>query len=143
MGVPFVTPQSSVSLILDVSNIAWGAHLNNFRTWILWSQEGTLPAHKHQEFRAVYLACQMFLPQVSGKSVQVLTDNTAARFCVNKQGWTRSSAQYQKTGHLWEFCARRSVHLQASHLLGAWNVLADNQIHFPKVGASPGGSVRH
>lgn len=39
MGVPFVAPQPSVYVVLDASDLGWGAHLNSLRTQGLWSQE--------------------------------------------------------------------------------------------------------
>lgn len=72
MGVPFVAPQPSISLVSDASDVVWEAQLDCLRT------QGLLV----REFRAVRLACQAFLPQISVKVVQVLTDNATTMFCI-------------------------------------------------------------
>lgn len=85
MGVPFATLQPSVALISDISDLGWGANHNNLRTQGLRPQELSLHINV-TDLRAVRVACQVFLPQISGKVVQVLTDNTMAMFYINKQG---------------------------------------------------------
>ncbi|XP_065275732.1 epoxide hydrolase 3 [Emys orbicularis] len=56
----------------------------------------------------------------------MLTDNMAAMFYISKQGRARSSTVCQEAIHLWNFCVKHAIHLEDSHLPGAWNALADH-----------------
>lgn len=85
-GVLFVNPRPIVSLISDASDLGWGAHLSVLQTQGLWSWEELVLHINVRELRAIRLVCGVFLPQLSGWVVQVLTDNTASMFCVNRQG---------------------------------------------------------
>ncbi|XP_065267485.1 collagen alpha-3(IV) chain-like [Emys orbicularis] len=87
-GVPFTSPQPSLSLVTDALDLGRRAHLGDLRTQGLWSQVD-LAQHIHvRELRAVGRACQVFRTHISGRWVSVLTDNTTAMFYINKRGCT-------------------------------------------------------
>lgn len=77
-----------------------------------------------KELRVVHLICQAFLSHVTGKSVLVLMDNTAAMFNLNRGA--HSSPMCQEALQLWEFCIIHLVHLKASDLLGVQKRQADH-----------------
>ncbi|KAG6933741.1 hypothetical protein G0U57_018529, partial [Chelydra serpentina] len=94
-GIPFRDPPPSLDLVSDASDVCWGAHVGNSQTQGLWSAT-ELPLHINvKELRAVRLACVVFSSQLSGKTIRVLIDNTAAMFYINRQGGARSSALCQ------------------------------------------------
>lgn len=122
----FSRPHPSLSLECDTSALCWAAHLTPIRTQSLWAQEELSPQINVREFRAVCLACQAFLPNLTGKSLSVLTDNTMAMIYINRQGDARSSPLYQEAFCLWVLCIDHDITLEASYLPGTQNQLADH-----------------
>ncbi|XP_043402628.1 uncharacterized protein LOC119566638 [Chelonia mydas] len=119
-GVPFATLQ----LMMTLHQIRGGGPtLATSRSKV--SGRRDLSRHINvKELRAIHLASKVFLLQLSGKSVQVLTNTTVAVFYVNKQGGACSRIIFQEVLRLWEFGVKQSIHLEASHLSEVWNGLA-------------------
>ncbi|KAM7182065.1 uncharacterized protein RBU57_000616 [Macrochelys suwanniensis] len=153
-GVPFQSPQPTLTLVTDASALGWGAHLGHLTMQGMW-QHHEITLHVNiKELRAIHLACQAFLPRLRDHCVEVLTDNTTAMFYLNKQGGARSSPLSQEALLLWELCLAHSISLQASYLPGVQNVLADSlrrrmvnspghhSFYFPCLGVSPSRPVR-
>ena len=70
-GVPLQVPPPSLLMHTDVSLLGWGAHLLYLTALCVWSkEEGSV------HMMAVYQALATLLPQLSGQSVVLLTDNT-------------------------------------------------------------------
>lgn len=89
--VPFVTPSPSLTLVSDASDLGWGAHLDELNTQGCWLYSD-LGLHMNvMELKAVCQAFQSFLFHLKGRVVQVLMDNTAAVYYINKQVGARSS----------------------------------------------------
>lgn len=82
--VPFEFPQPSIMLVSNASDLGWEAHLGNLRTQGLWSEDELSLHINVKELRAILMACEVFLAQFSGKSVQVFPDKTVSMFYVNK-----------------------------------------------------------
>lgn len=101
-GVSFVAPWPTESLVLDASDLSWGAHLEALQNSRLWSRE-ELSLHINRELRAICLVCAVFLPYLSGRVVQLLTESTASMFYVNRQGGARASVLCQEALCLWDF----------------------------------------
>lgn len=78
-----------------------------------------------RELKAIRLGCQVFLLYIEGKVVQILMDNTALLFYINKQGCARSSVLCKEALHLWNFTVQNDIHIVASRLPGIKNALAD------------------
>lgn len=72
---------------------------------------------------AIQLACQVFLPYLTGRVVQILTDNRAAMFYIDRQCGACSSALCHEDLHLWNFTVQNYFHIMASHLPGTRNAL--------------------
>ncbi|XP_067420874.1 dynein axonemal heavy chain 14 [Emydura macquarii macquarii] len=125
-GVPFREMVPSVTLITDASDVGWGAHITgNLNTQGRWSPREISLHINVRELRAVRLAFKVFLRFLRGRVVQVLTDNTAAMFYMNRQGGAHSSALCQEAVLLWELAVRHDFHIAASHLPGVRNDEAD------------------
>lgn len=77
------------------------------------------------ELRAILWALQKFQSQLSGHTVQVLSDNTTAVYCLNKQGGTASRTLCCLALALWDLCILKNITTVASHLPRKDNALAD------------------
>lgn len=85
--------------------------------------QGEVPLHINiKELQVVRLAYRAFLPHLQNRVVAVLTDNSTAMYYINKQGGVRSSPLCWE---LWEMCVAHGICLEASHLPGTRNGLAD------------------
>ncbi|KAL8609039.1 hypothetical protein ACOMHN_065265 [Nucella lapillus] len=124
-GVPIAPPLQDLSLYTDASNCGWGAHMGPLHAQGLWNPD---QAHWHinaLEMEAVRLALVTFQDQVLNKSIRLFTDNTTVACYINKQGGARSSTLSLMAESLLQWCYHRNIALQASHIAGKLNILAD------------------
>jgi hypothetical protein len=105
-GLPWKSPKPAVTLTTDASLQAWGAHMQN-----------------QLEMLAVLKALKAF--QVKNKSVLVQTDNTTVLSYINKAGGTKSPQLCRLTWEMFTWCMANQVTLQAMHIPGERNLLAD------------------
>ena len=57
--------------------------------------------------------------------VRIMTDNTTAVACINKQGSTRSNAQNEIARHIWDHAMKHGMWVSAAHIPGVENSEAD------------------
>lgn len=88
VGVPFAHLQPMLTLALDASALDLGAHLDSLQTQGLWSTEDLALHFNIRGMKAVRYVCQVFLPQIQGNCLLVLTGSTSAISCLSKQGGT-------------------------------------------------------
>ena len=84
---------------------------------------GTLLSHK--QLKAAFLAIQAFLKHKTNISIKLRLDNTTAVYYINNKGGTRSPELMALTMELWTWCLSRNIYIQAEHLPGVQNCLAD------------------
>ena len=72
-------------MVIDALALGWESHLVEVET-SLWSPLEQLHHINLKELHAICLALKSFLPSISGKLVQVLTDLRTAFWYCNKQG---------------------------------------------------------
>ncbi|KAJ1187211.1 hypothetical protein NDU88_003990 [Pleurodeles waltl] len=113
-GRPFSQAPPVATVITDASTLGWGAHLGD------WIHINLL------ELRAVRLSLKAFLASLRGQSVQVLTDNTTAKWYINKQGGVGSYLLCREALRLWSWAKDHQICLVANHLAGVLNVRADS-----------------
>lgn len=102
-----------------------GAHLDHHAAQGVWMpQEVRIPINM-LELRAVLLICQAFLPLLRLCHIQFLSDNIAAVVYIKKQGGTKSLSLCSESIHLWNWCIKHHITLQATYLSGTQNSLAD------------------
>jgi hypothetical protein len=122
-GLPWREPQPSVMLTTDASMKAWGAHMGDLKVQGTWSSVQSTWHINILEMLAVFKALKAF--QVFNKSVLVQTDNTTVISYINKAGGTRSPQLCQVTWNMFQWCMDRKILLQAVHIPGTKNLLAD------------------
>lgn len=125
-GMPFEGLAPSMTIVSDTLDLGWGALINsNLSTHRTWSEADRSLHINVKELKAIRLACQVFLPYMEGRVIQVLMDNSAAMFYINKQGGARSLDLCQESVCLWNLAIQNSFHIMASHLPEDRNIMAD------------------
>ena len=125
LGNQFPPPQPSVVLTTDASLMGWGAHLGESEVAGHWNINWQQLHINLLELEAVRRALDHFHPQIRNRSVLVRTDNTTVVAYINRQGGTRLKRLWSLTRSLLEWCMKYRVSLQAVHLLGSQNSIAD------------------
>ncbi|XP_060642454.2 transcription factor E4F1 isoform X3 [Anolis sagrei] len=84
-GMPFNQPRPSMSLTTDASNSGWGAHLKGFKVSGHWSPLERKLHINALELIAVEKALWSFCRIIANRTIQIVTDNTAVKYYLNKQ----------------------------------------------------------
>ena len=124
-GLNLLPQPPPILLFTDASKEGWGAHLLDSQAEGLWSAEQKLWHINNLELLALHLALKEFLPQVRGRRVLAMTDNTTVVGQVSNQGGTLSRALYTLTKDLFLWCDLHEIALSARHIPGHLNVTAD------------------
>ncbi len=114
-----------VQLTTDASSSGWGAHLGPLQAMGHWNQRMSQEHSNYRELMAVMMAIQSFSKQLSGLSVQLLSDNITTIAYLNNLGGPKPNLTQLATA-VWAECYRFGITLQARHLAGKENVLADH-----------------
>ena len=125
-GLPFAPTPPAHILTTDASEAGWGAHCGHLRTQAPWSATEAKWHINRLELLAVQKALYTFRDYLRDSHVQVLTDNTAVLWHINKQGGTHSSFLVNKTLQILTWCISRGISLSALHIPGVDNTLADS-----------------
>ena len=126
-GRSLITQQASLTITTDASLQGWGATCNGIQTRGPWSpQEQTLHINC-LELLAATLAVQSFAKEKSGTTILLKIDNTSAVAYINRMGGTASPTLSRLTKDLWLWCMERNILLQAQHLPGVLNSIADRE----------------
>ena len=124
-GKPFAPPPHSLVVTTDASLLGWGAVLHPHRVSGVWSKKEALDHINSLELKAVFLALQNLESRVLGHSVLIRSDNMTVVSFINHQGGTHSSSLCRLALDLWEWCLQRKIFLQAAHIPGEENIVAD------------------
>lgn len=124
-GVRLEQGSAQVILITDASQLGWGAHLNTCHTAGHWPDHYSTKHINWLELKAVQLALQTFVKFVKDKIVLIRTDNSTVVSYINKQGGTRSPDLCYLTWELMKWCISHNIEIQAVHIPGKKNILAD------------------
>lgn len=124
-GTTFPRPTPSVTLTTDASQSGWGAHLDDLSVAGTWSPTEKLLHINLLELLAVQKALQHMTSRVMYRTVLIKTDNSTVVSYINRQGGTHSPSLCMHTWKLLNWCIPRQISLQALHLSGKENVIAD------------------
>ena len=123
-GKIFAPLPPASTLTTDASKAGWGAHWRDIQLSGTWSPL----AKKHinlLELWAIHLALRRLRHHLKGTTVLVKCDNMSVVMYINKRGGVRSRSLCLQTILLLKWCQRYQITLQAAHLPGAENKLAD------------------
>ena len=124
-GMLLDIPEAQARLFTDASQSGWGAHLDTDQVSGSWStREATLHIN-HLEMLAVLYALRAFRVQLTGLTVQLMSDNASVVAYIRKQGGTVSVPLYRLTREVLILARDAQITLLAKHIPGERNALAD------------------
>ena len=127
MRTPMSFSTPTLQLMTDSSLLGWGGVLLPDSISGVWSKNQRRMSINWLELKAIQLSLIYFLPQIKGRLLMILTDNTTAVACIRRQGTLRSDPLMQLSKKILEFCFDHKITLVAKHLPGRLNVLADSR----------------
>ena len=113
----------------DASGVAWGAFCESSgqSTRGLWSAEEQLWSINAKELKAAFLGLQSLGKDLSGKHVQIQSDNVTTVAYIRNMGGIRSLLCDSIASELWAWCIERKVWVSATHIPGKLNIEADQE----------------
>ena len=124
-GKRFTTLPTSSVLTTDASKTGWGAHWKNIRLSGTWSPSLAKHHINLLELWAIHLALRQLRKRLYDQSILVKCDNMSVVTYINKMGGVRSRSLCLQSVNLLLWCSRHRIFIQAAHLPGADNTLAD------------------
>ena len=116
-----------LEIFSDASLTGWGAVCNGVTTRGPWTKADTVRHINELELLGALYALQSYTVNANGLSVRLFLDNTTAIAYINKCGGTRSSSLSSIAGDIIRYCEERKLGVEAFHLAGAKNVVADTE----------------
>lgn len=126
-GKTVLSTEPDMVIESDASNLGWGASCQDTSTGGPWSEEESLWHINCLELLAATLALKTFAKSKRGLSVLLKTDSSTVVAYINNQGGTVSKNLVSLTRKLWMWCLERNIHIQAQHLPGVLNCIADSE----------------
>ena len=115
----------NILIQLDASGSGWGAVCNRIETRGTWSlHESSLHINCLELLAATY-AIKAFTKSLNNAHVLIQMDNTSAIAYLNKMGGAKPGVLDKYAHTLWEWCLSKKITLQAEHIPGGLNVIAD------------------
>ena len=107
------------------SPFGWGAHSDTFQASGEWSAREAILHINQLEMLAVRNALVAFKTQLSGLTVQLMSDSATVASYIAKQGGTTSVPMYLLAKEVLLAARDENIFLRAKHILGERNALAD------------------
>ena len=123
--VPFRPPPPTVLVQTDASTQGWGASCDSWTLSGLWCGNELLFHINVLEMCAVENMLMQKGASLAGSVVRLLSDNVSVVFYINKQGGTHSRRLATAAERVLRLAEFFHVTLQAAHIRGEHNVLAD------------------
>jgi len=111
-------------VITDASHLGWGAVCNKQVASGDWNKRISFQSSNEREMMAILMALKAFASILSGKRVQILTDNISAMAYVNHMGGP-SLALSSLARAIWAEALSNGIWLESAHIAGCQNVEAD------------------
>ena len=120
-------PTYELTITSDASKLGWGGTCGHLTAKGSWSAQERLMHINILELKAAFLTIQTFLKHRTNTSIKLRLDNTTAVAYINNKGGTRSPNLIMLSLELWNWCVSRNIYIQAEHLPGVANYLADKE----------------
>ena len=124
-GQPLHPIKHALQIFTDASKEGWGTHLNECTARGAWSLPESKLHINYLELTVVFLALKEFQDICAGRIVLVATDNTTVVSYINKEGGMRLGPLCALLWRTLTRCTRNQVTLNARHIPGQLNVIAD------------------
>ena len=126
-GKCFSSRIPDLEIYSDASLSGWGAVCNNVTTRGPWTSLEKTRHINELELLGAFFALRSFVGNSVGLNVTLYLDNTSAISYINKCGGTRSVRLTESAKELASFCESQSLTIEAFHLPGIHNVVADKE----------------
>ena len=123
-GKTMLSRKPTLTIESDASRTGWGATCKEVRTGGPWSEEEQRWHINCLETQAAFLAVKCFAKDRNSISILLRLDNTIAVSYINNLGGTVSPQLTELVKQLW---LQRDITLEAEHLPGALNTIADEE----------------
>ena len=123
-GAPISNKAFDVQIETDASGYGWGGYCQGRSAAGVWDKFTSSQPSNYRELLAIILTIKSFAPWLSGKKVQVLTDNISCVAYINHLGGP-STELSRLAQALWDTAYELDIELTARHLAGRLNVTAD------------------
>ena len=117
----------------DASQLGWGARCMKTSTGGRWSTQEAIHHINYLELLAAFLALKTFASNQLQKGLILLRiDNISAVTYINQKGGTHSTQLSNLALEIWEWCLQHQLTIQAEHLPGSLNWVADSESRMMK-----------
>ena len=127
VATPICLPQPVLVIESDASQLGWGARCMKVSTGGHWSVEESTHHINYLELLAAFLALKTFANIQKGP-ILLRMDNISAVTPINQKGGTHSTQLSNLALEVWEWCLQRQLTIQAEHLPGSLNLVADSRV---------------
>lgn len=118
-GHGFLPQKSEIDVFTDASQEAWGIVYEDQEISKPWSPE-EYPHHiNYKELKVIWYLIQR--PDMRGRTIQVICDNTTAIAQINKFGGTRSPQLLELATSIWDFCIKTGTRLMTTYVPSQFN----------------------
>ena len=128
-GISAPIRQSNPDYVIntDASNEGWGCYdpQSDTKSGGRWNAQEQEQHINTLELKAIWFGILTLVKGMMNIHVRIMTDNTTAVACINKQGSTKSQTRNKLTRQIWEFAMKHNLWLSAAHIPGCKNVEAD------------------
>lgn len=125
-GAPIWPPDPTITILTDASMEGWGAHCNEWTLQGTWSLEEQRCHINFLEMKTVLLVLQHWAHRLQGQRLLLRSDNTTTVQYINRQGGTVSPRLCLLTLDIWNLLLDHDMWMQAAHIAGKDNVIADS-----------------
>ena len=119
--------EPALTICADASLTGWGAVCGETSTGMTWTSEESSLHINVLELQAAFNALQSFAGFESNCTIRLRLDNSTAVSYINRVGGTRSHALNELAIKIARWCESKNISLQAEHLPGVLNVIADRE----------------
>ena len=126
LPVSFKPTKFPKTIISDASNEGWGGHFLDKKAGGRWLDTEKSFHINWLELKACWLCLKSFASNWTETNIALKLDNMCAVQYINNQGGTIESLDLL-TKSIWNWCALRNIHIQASYIPGKDNIIADFQ----------------
>ena len=126
-GRLFFPKVADIEIYSDASLSGWGASCNEVTTRGPWTSSDASRHINELYLLGAFFALQAFVGSSRDIAVRLFLDNTTAICYINKSGGTRSKRLSDLANRFSLFCEERKLSVEAVHLPGVLNVVADKE----------------
>ena len=126
-SAPVMQSKPDFTIYTDASNAGWGCYdpQQQVKSGGQWSTEEKNCHINYLELKGVFFGLKCLCTDNRISHVRIMTDNTTAVACINKQGSTKSKMCNEISREIWLFAMQQNMWLSAAHCPGVENTEAD------------------